>query len=116
MKINEKKYRDRNNENSVLIKSQLKILNTSMIQSISDDHRRYWQNKFKKIRPDNNLFKNIKQLSSYKSMCAMPVTIFNESKSQSFVSDDEKCNAFSTHFAAAHELTFHNQKWKKIAS
>lgn len=104
-----KKYRNRNNENIVQIKSQLKRVNQMMVHSISDDYRMWWKNKLKNIRPDNNLFKNIKQISKYKSMGEVPSTIFNENKSNKFVTEQEKCDAFSNHFAAAHELTFHNQ-------
>lgn len=107
-KLMRKKYRNRNNENIVHIKSQLKLVNQMMVNSISDDYKKWWRNKLKNVRPDNNLFKNIKQMSSYKSMSAMPSTIFKENKSCEFVTEREKCDAFSTQFAAAHELTFHN--------
>lgn len=79
-----------------------------MVRSICDDYRIWWKNKLKDIRPDNNLFKNIKQLSKYKSMSEMPATIFNENKSVEFATEREKCDAFSNHFATAHELTFHD--------
>lgn len=104
-----KKYRNRNNENIVHIKSQLKQVNQMMIHSISDDYKNWWENKLKNVRPDNNLFKTIKQLSKYKSMSEMPSTIFNENKNKKFATDKEKCDAFAEQFAAAHELTFHNQ-------
>lgn len=104
-----KKYRNRNNENNIIIKSQIKLVNQLMIHSISDDYRKCWKDKLVHIRPDNNLFKNIKKISQYKSRCEVPSNIYNEDKSLKFTADDEKCIAFSEQFASAHELTFHNQ-------
>lgn len=107
-KLMRKKYRNRNNANIVQIKEQLKLTNKLLVRSISDDYRKWWQNKLKNIRPDNNLFKNIKSISKHKSMCDIPSIMYDENKINEYVTEKEKCDAFSKHFAAAHELTFSN--------
>lgn len=104
-----KKYRNRNNINCASISSQLKLLNEAMIRSISDDYRKVLTHRFKSVRPDNNLFKTIKQLSSYKCINAMPATMYNDDKSIKYVSNAEKCEAFAAHFASSHNLTANSQ-------
>lgn len=104
-----RKHRNRNNQNLNVIKSQLNILNQLLIKSISDDYKNCWKTKLKQIKPDNNLFKNIKAISAYKSKNNMPSTVFNSDKSEAYVTDKEKCNAFSEQFAKAHELTLNDE-------
>lgn len=91
------------------MKAQLKLTNQMMVNSLSDDYREWWKFKLKNIRIDNNLFKNIKQISKYKTIGEMPSTIYSENKSIQFKTEKERCDAFSDHFATSHVLTHYNQ-------
>lgn len=103
-----RKYRNRNNANAPIIRSQLKLVNQMLIQSISEDYRKWWKSKLSGIKPDNNLFKNIKLISEYKSKQNMPSTIFNSDKSTAYTNEKEKCDAFADLFAKSHELTYND--------
>lgn len=99
-----KKFRNRNNEHSVTIKSQIKLINQLLLQSISKDYSIWWKQRITKIKPDNNLFKNIKKISKYKSQNAMPHTLSNSDSSETYISNEQKCDAF----AKARQLTASN--------
>lgn len=103
-----KRYRNRNNQHFDQIKSQLRLLNQLLVQSISDDYHKWWSNRIKNIKPDNNLFKNIKQISSYKKMQSPPSTMHNDDKSISYSTNATKCEALACRFAQSHELTYTN--------
>lgn len=104
-----KKYRNRDNENINSIKSQLKLLNQLLVESISNDYSAWWTSRIKNIKPDNNLFKNIKLISNYKRLNAAPNKLYNSDKSESFSTNNEKCEAWASHFAKSHELTHSNE-------
>lgn len=103
-----KKFRNRNNEHNAVICSQIKLIDRLLVQSISSDYREWWKHRITNIKPDNNLFKNIKKISKYKSQNAMPHTLFNSDSTESYTSCKEKCDAFAHQFAKAHQLTKSN--------
>lgn len=104
-----RKHRNRNNHNFPQIQSQLAVLNRLLVQSISDDYKQWWTARIKHIKPDNNLFKNIKQISNYNKVTRTATVLYNDDKSESYQSNRVKCEAFANQFAASHQLT-HNTR------
>lgn len=100
-----RKHRNRNNHNFPQIQSQLVMLNKLLVQSISDDYRQWWTARIKNIKPDNNLFKNIKRISSYGKSNRTANVLYNEDKSENFRDDKSKCEALAKQFAKSHQLS-----------
>lgn len=60
--------------------------------SILNDYKIYWKNKFENIKMDNNIFKQIKRISNYKKKYDYPDSIEDENNTQ-FKTEKEKCEA-----------------------
>lgn len=75
--------------------------------SLRNDYSIYWTSKIKSIKMDNNVFKQIKQISSYKKRDEMPQILSNENN-EIFVSDKQKCDGFANQFINANNLTINN--------
>lgn len=74
--------------------------------SIVADYKRYWSEKFSNLRMDNNIFKNIKQLSNYKKHLELPQIMLTGGTDPTQVNTNiDKANAFANHFVNAHNLT-----------
>lgn len=101
-KLMRKKHRNRNNDNINQIRSQLKLITQMATNAITEDHKKYWSTELSNIKQDNNIFKNIKRLSTYKSKSEVPSTISNESKNTTYINDEEKCEALAKQFAKVH--------------
>lgn len=91
--------------NKILFESRM--INNMIHNSIVNDYKRFWENKIKSICIDNNIYKQIKALSSYKSRANMPNVIEND-KNEKFMSDSEKSEALACQFAFSHALTANN--------
>lgn len=62
--------------------------------SIVHYYKRFWERKMKSIRIDNNIYKQIKAFSKYKSRENMPDVIEND-MNEKFISDSEKSEALA---------------------
>lgn len=76
--------------------------------SIVNDYKRFWENKIKNIQINNNIYKQIKALSTYKTKSNLPDVIEND-LNEKFVSDKEKAEALARQFASTQSLTINNQ-------
>lgn len=103
-----KRHRNRNSPEYKRILSELRMINTMIHSSIVNDYKHFWENKIKNIRIDNNIYKQIKSLSTYKSKSSMPDVIEND-MNEKFVSDREKSEALAHQFASTQSLTINNQ-------
>lgn len=101
-KLLRRKHRNRHNSNYTLILSQLKLLTQMATNAIIQDYKNYWDHELKNIRQDNNVFKHIKRLSTYKSKSSMPHTIKDEQNNITYNNDEEKCEALAKQFAKIH--------------
>lgn len=62
--------------------------------------------KFAELKIDNNIFKNIKQLSNYKKNLEMPHSMTQSENCTAHInSNADKAEAFANHFLRAHNLT-----------
>lgn len=103
-----KRHRNRNSPEYKTILNELRMINTMIHSSIVNDYKRFWEKKLKNIRIDNNIYKQIKSLSTYKSKSSMPDVIENDMNVK-FVSDSEKSEALARQFALTQSLTVNNQ-------
>lgn len=100
-----RKHRNKNTPAFNNIICELRNVNNMIFNSISNDYRGFWKKKITKIKIDNNVFKQIKSLSTYKSKTNIPDTL--KSNENKILSDDsEKCEAFANQFEKTHELTY----------
>lgn len=97
-----RKHRNRDNANLSQIVSQLKLITQMATNAISEDYRKYWSTELSSIKQDNNIFKHIKRLSTYKSKSEVPHSISNEANNTTYVNDGEKCEALAEQFAKVH--------------
>lgn len=91
-----------------LLKSQINCLNVMIRRQTITHYEQYYQTKFKNIRLDNNVFKNIKRFSSYKARESFPnILTSNENDQETIVhnSISEKANALGAHFESIHSKT-----------
>jgi len=72
--------------------------------SIVNDYNTFWDNKFKSLKMDSTVFKNFKQISSYKKRSEIPAKLI-DSDSNTIESDLDKANAFAKQFEQVHSLT-----------
>lgn len=102
-----KRHRNRKSPEYNKILSDLRIINSMIHNSIVNDYKTFWDKKIKSIRIDNNIYKQIKALSKYKSREDMPDVIENDMNDK-FMSDSEKSEALARQFAFSHSLTTNN--------
>lgn len=64
-------------------------------------------NTIKKVILDNNVFKSIKKITSYKKCEQMPNTLYSdENMNETYATNTQKANALATHFENIHKLTY----------
>lgn len=103
-----KRHRNRNSPEYKKILCELRMIDTMIHNSIVYDYKRFWENGIKNIRIDNNIYKQIKSLSTYKSKSSIPDVIEND-MNEKFVSNSEKSEALARQFASTQSLTVNNQ-------
>lgn len=86
------------------LKSQIKCLNVIIQRLISNYYEEYYESKLSNIKPDNNLYKNLKRFSSYKVKENFP-NILTANNNQIFSSVEEKANGLASHFENIHKQT-----------
>ena len=90
-------------ENS--IRTELKLVTNMTYNSIVNDYSTFWEKKFRNLKCDSNVFKNLKQLSSYKKRVNMPNEIFEDNNATPLIDDLNKANAFAKQFEKANNIT-----------
>lgn len=99
-------HRNRHRQNINEIWSQIRCLNNMIYNSIVSDYKKFWERKFKEIKIDQNIFKNIKKFSQYKRNNDMPTTLqINQDDSTLLSTPTDKANAFAKQFESVHKLT-----------
>lgn len=102
-------HRNKHSQHANAIKCKLKLLANMTYNSIVADYKAFWERKFSELRIDNNIFKNIKNLSNYKKHLEMPQSMTeNSNNTQQLRSNIDKANAFAKHFMGAHNLTLNS--------
>lgn len=69
--------------------------------SICYDYKQYWSNRLKSVKLDNNIYKQINQLSSYENKQKVPQCLTNDNN-ETFSNDSSKCEALADQFATTH--------------
>lgn len=101
-----KKHRNKTQPIYNKIKNDLKLLNCMIFNSIKNDYSKQLENTVKNIKLDNNVFKNIKKITTYKKTDNMPNSIYNDNNlSERYSTDTQKANALAAHFENIHKLT-----------
>lgn len=73
--------------------------------SIRNDYKKYYENRFMSIKMDNNVFKQIKQFSEYKSKENSPDILIDE-EDNPLTNNSMKCEAFAKQFERANTQTY----------
>lgn len=98
--------RNKHHPNANALKTEIKCLTTMICNSVTNDYKNYWNTKISGLNVDNNIFKNIKKISNYKSKYEMPTTMYeDENKTNVYNTQNEICEALSTQFENAHKIT-----------
>jgi len=93
------------NYSDYTLKSQIKCLNVMISRQISAHYNQHFTTKLKAIRPDNNLYKNIKQFSGYKARSKFPnlLTSTENANPQIHATTEEKAEAMGSFFENIHK-------------
>lgn len=77
------------------------------INSISRDYHCFWKNKLCNLSPSSNVFKEIKNISSYKNREQLPNVLYNseDKENTQYSTDAEKAEKFADHFESVYKLT-----------
>lgn len=104
-----KKHRNRNKASYTRICSDVKLINIMIENSVKRDISNQIENQIKHFRLDNNIFKNIKKITNYKTKCEMPTVIYSdENKTKKYSTDQDKAEALANHFESIHLITHKN--------
>lgn len=108
-RIRSKLYANRNSANYFVIerstKSELKLLNNMIINSIAEDYRSHFMAKIKSIDTRNqNVFREIQKISSYKRRDNLPSLMTNELETENYRTNVEKANGFAQQFASVNNI------------
>lgn len=100
------RFRQRHTVNYKKINSDIKLIEIMITNSLKNDYSKYIENRMKSIKMDNNVYKNIKQISNYKEKCELPKTLYEaEKKETKYDSETAIANALAEHFEKNHLLT-----------
>lgn len=86
------------------LKSQIKCLNVMVKKLIILHYNKYYEAKLSNIKPDHNLYKNLKKFSGYKLKSNFTPCLINENNTK-FVSTIEKANGLGLYFENVHKKT-----------
>lgn len=100
------KHRNKLSAIHTKINNDLKLINSMIFNSIKSDYSKQMEQSIKNVIVDNNVFKNIKKIITYKKSEQMPNEIFSDdTMTEKYTTDTEKANAIATHFENIHKLT-----------
>lgn len=86
------------------ISSQIKCLNIIIKNLIGNHYNDYYKTKLSSIKPDNNLYKNLKKFAGFKIREKF-TTVLKSSDDVIFSSVQEKANGIGCHFENVHKRT-----------
>lgn len=88
-------YKNKRNNNTSVIKSEINCMNIIIKDLIKNHYNHHHLTKLQNIRPDNNLFKNIKRFSCYKTRAEFPniLTSTQNNITTTHINTEQKANA-----------------------
>lgn len=97
-------HRNKYKHTDLTLISQIKCLNIMIKKLISNHYNSYYETKLSNIRPDNNLYKNLKKFSGFKMNEKFSDSLKSGDNNQLF-SPQEKVNGLGQHFENVHKRT-----------
>lgn len=102
-----KKHRNKLSPNYAKICADLNELNAKLTESIRNDYTRKLESKMKSIVIDNNIYKNIKTISTDKKRIEMPNALYSDDDmTEKYTNTSDKVNALATQFEQTHLITY----------
>jgi hypothetical protein len=97
-------HRNNYRRTDISINSQIKCLNIMIKKLIFNHYNHYYETKLSNVRPDNNLYKNLKKFSGFKLKDKFTEVLISANNDQ-FFSSLEKANGIGQHFENVHKRT-----------
>lgn len=118
-KIRRKLHSLRNNANyfqfEKTAKNELKLLNNMIKNSIAEDYRSHFLKKISSLDTrNNNIFREIKKISSYKKREELPSIMTNDNNNVTCNTDIEKANGFANQFASVNDIDTSNEEFSEF--
>lgn len=107
--LRRKLFSNRNCVNYLVIekpaKTEIKLLNCMIRNSIAEDYRSHFIDKIKSISTSNhNLFSEIQQISSYKKRDKLPNIMLSNDETETYSTNLSKANGFAKQFASINDI------------